>query len=56
MDLIEEDEGKIVEFVEEFLPRLEEAGFIFRYSWFYTRYYIDHDHTDPWFWLDSNNR
>jgi len=52
---LEEDTEKIVEFVEEFLPRLEEAGFIFRYSWFYTRYYIDHDHTDPWFWLDSNN-
>ena len=46
---------KIVEFVEEFLPKLEQAGFIFRYSWFYTRYYINHDHSDPWFWLDSNN-
>ena len=47
----------IAEFVEESLPRLEEAGFIFRYSWFYTRYYIDHDHTsNPWFWLDSYNK
>ena len=53
---LERDESKIVEFVEEMLPRLEFAGFIFRYSWFYTRYYEDHESEDnPWFWLDSYN-
>ena len=45
---------KIVEFIEEFLPMLENANFIFRYSWWYPRYYEDHNH-EGWFWLDSNN-
>lgn len=54
---LEDDENEIVQLVEELLPRLEHADFIERYAWFYTRYYIDHDHTDesPWFWLDSYN-
>ena len=54
---MEENESKIVEFVEEMLPRLEFAGFIFRYSWYYTRYYEHHDHENdyPYFWLDSYN-
>jgi len=51
----EDNVDKIVEFIEEFLPRLEFANYIHKYSWFYTRYYEDHDHSDPWFWLDSNN-
>ena len=46
---------KIVEFIEEFLPRLEFADFIYKYSWFYTRYYEDHNHEGN-FWIDSNNR
>eukprot|EP00093_Oithona_nana_P008667 08667.XXX_159231_158695_1 [CDS] Oithona nana genome sequencing. len=45
---------KIVEFIQEFLPLLENADFIYKYSWWYTRYYEDHDHTGD-FWLDSNN-
>ena len=52
----EANETKIVEFVEEFLPRLEHADFVHKYSWYYTRYYEDHDHDlDSYFWLDSYN-
>ena len=54
---METNETKIVEFVEEFLPRLEHANFIHKYSWFYTRYY-DFTCPDPdneWFCLDSKN-
>ena len=43
-----------MEFVEEFIPRLEHANFVYRYSWFYTRYYEDHNH-EGWFWIDSDN-
>ena len=49
---------KIVEFVEEFLPRLEHADFIKRYSWFVTRYYENEECPDPdneWFCLDNKN-
>ena len=49
---------KIVEFVEEFLPRLEHADFIKRYSWFVTRYYENERCPDPdneWFCLDNKN-
>ena len=41
----EDNVDKIVEFIEEFLPRLEFANYIHKYSWFYTRYYEDHDHS-----------
>lgn len=33
------DEDQVVEFIQEILPRLEAAPFIFRYSWFVSRYY-----------------
>ena len=47
---------EIVQFVEEFLPLLEHSDFIYRYSWWYPRYYEKHDNwTNPWFWLDSYN-
>ena len=50
----EANSTKIVEFIQEFLPLLENADFIYKYSWWYTRYYEDHDHSGD-FWLDSNN-
>jgi len=48
-------EEEIVAFIEDVLPRLEAAPFVFRYSWFVSRYYPDADMTDPWFWLDPIN-
>ena len=51
--LKEHNTTKIIEYVEELLPRLEHADFIDRYSWFYTRYYENHDENG--FWIDSNN-
>ena len=30
---------KIVDFIHQLIPMLEKADFIWRYSWFYTRYY-----------------
>ena len=33
---------------------MEHADFIDRYSWYYTRYYENHEENDG-FWLDSNN-
>ena len=45
---------KIIEFIQEFLPLLENADYIYKYSWWYTSYYENHDHTGN-FWLDSNN-
>ena len=38
-DLQEHDEDTIVSYVEEFLPMLEHADFIHKYSWWYSRYY-----------------
>lgn len=38
-DLEEHDEATIVSYVEEFLPMLEHADFIHKYSWWYSRYY-----------------
>ena len=55
---METNETKIAEFVEEFLPRLEHASFIARYSWFVTRYYPDEACPDPnnqYFCLDTKN-
>jgi hypothetical protein len=51
----EHDEAKIVTFIQELLPLLEHADFIHRYSWFITRYYMEYDDSDPWFWLDPIN-
>jgi len=50
-------EEEIVAFIEDLLPRLEAAPFVFRYAWWYTRYYpgpVDEE-TNPWFWLDPVN-
>ena len=50
----EEDEDKVVKYIEDFLPRLENADFIERYSWFYTRRPENHEHNGDW-WMDSCN-
>jgi len=50
----EHDEDAVILYIEELLPLLEHSDFIFRYSWFLSRYYEDYDDTDPWFWLDPN--
>jgi len=51
----EHDEEKIVQFIHQLIPMLEEADFIWRYSWFYTRYYPEYDDSNPWFWIDPVN-
>merc|ERR1712107_29586 len=51
----EHDEEKIVEFIHQLIPMLEKADFIWRYSWFYTRYYPEYDDSNPWFWIDPVN-
>jgi len=48
------EEEKIVEYVTHLLPRLEAADFVWRYSWFLTRYYPGFDDTHS-FWLSPNN-
>ena len=48
------NENEIVAFIEEILPRLEAAPFVFRYAWFITRYYPK-DTFDGWFWIDPIN-
>ena len=45
--------SEVVEFIEEFLPRLEAADFIWRYSWFVTRYYDNEVDDLGSFWIDS---
>jgi len=50
----ESDEAKIVQFVEELLPQLEQSENVFRYSWFITRYYPNFDNSSN-FWLDPLN-
>ena len=44
---------EVIQFIEEALPRLEWAGFIWRYSWFLTRYYDDQVDDSTPFWIDS---
>jgi len=50
----EEDEQEIINFIEEFLPKLECADFIDRYSWWITRFYPSGEHSG-WFWVDDIN-
>ena len=50
----EHDQEKIIAYVEDVLPRLEAAPFIWRYSWFITRYKFDETGEGSW-WLDSRN-
>ena len=50
----EDDEDEIIKYIEDFLPRLENADFIAKYSWFYSRFPENHNHDGSW-WLDSNN-
>ena len=47
------NETEVIEFIEELLPRLEWADFIWRYSWFLTLYYDDEAHGTGLFWIDS---
>ena len=49
----EKEFSKVIEFIEELLPKLEFSDFIFRYSWFYTRYYDVPTDTSHWFWIDN---
>lgn len=51
----EHDEEKVVDFIKELLPLLENADYIWRYSWFITRYYPEYDDSNPWFWIDPIN-
>lgn len=44
----------MIQYIEELLPLLEHSDFIFRYSWFLSRYYEDYDDSNQWFWLDPN--
>lgn len=52
------DEEAVVQFVQEIVPRLEEADYIYKYSWFITRYNEDQvtltGGRDDWY-LDSVN-
>jgi len=47
------DEDEIMDFVKEIIPRLEEADYIYRYSWFITRY--NEKDTDGDWYLDPKN-
>ena len=52
------DEEAVIQFVQEIIPRLEEADYIYKYSWFITRYNEDqvtlNGGRDDWY-LDSVN-
>jgi len=48
------DEEEIINYIETLLPLLEHSDFIYKYSWFLSRYYENHDDSG-WFWLDSVN-
>ena len=50
----EHDPAVITAYVEEVLPRLEAANFIYRYSWFISRHTPKHEETGNW-WMDSAN-
>merc|ERR1712241_486130 len=47
------DENEVIEFVKEIIPRLEAANYVYRYSWFITRY-NENKGTGDWY-LDSIN-
>ena len=46
---------EVIAFINEFLSRLEWADFIWRYSWFVTRYYEGEVDDTGSFWIDSIN-
>jgi len=56
------DQGEVETFVKAIIPRLEEAEYVYRYSWFITRYNDKYSHgwntskasTDDWY-LDKVN-
>jgi len=45
---------EIVDFAKEIIPRLEEADFVYRYSWFITRY-NENNYQDGEWYLDPKN-
>ena len=45
--------SEVIEFIEEFLPQLEAADYIWRYSWFLTRYYDNPVDDSGNFWIDG---
>jgi len=47
------DENQVLDFMKEIIPRLEAAEFVYRYSWFITRY-NEKNFTGDWY-LDSVN-
>ena len=48
------NETEVIEFIQEFLPRLEWADFIWKYSWFLIRYYEGDTGDDTAsFWIDG---
>jgi len=47
------DENEVIDFVKEIIPRLEAANYVYRYSWFITRY-NEKNRTGDWY-LDSIN-
>ena len=48
------DEQEVIDFVKEIVPRLEAADYVYKYSWFITRY-NEKNFTGDWY-LDSVNR
>ena len=44
-----------VQFIDSFFFRLEHAEFIWRYSWWVTRYYDEQPDETTWFWIDPIN-
>ena len=50
----EHSEEKVINFIESLLPQLEQSEAVFRYSWYYTRYYPDYDDSTSW-WIDPIN-
>jgi len=51
---MEHDEDKIIDYMKDLLPQLENADFIYRYSWFVSRYDQDYDDSG-YFWIDPIN-
>ena len=48
----EQDGQNVIKFIEEYLPKLEFSDFIYRYSWFISRYHDEPIDTDQNFWID----
>jgi len=48
-------EADVISMIEQLLPRLESADFIWRYSWWVTRYYPDPSDESGNFWVDPVN-